>query len=479
MKISPLFLACLFAPALIACSGSEAPAEIMLEVGDNPTPPGDDFVARPAEYASAWAAKELCSRVFVAGGDPQDTIDREVNLVGLAADGFNFRSAEVDIDQGAQTVTVSHPGEPPRQAVYALSQGCVILPRGTDALGFEPVSIEWRGPAADDPWPLGETVTPGVSPIGRDALDAAMERHMDRPGLRAIVVVHQGELVGETYAPGYGAMVPQRGWSTGKSVAATAIGRLVDRGYLNLDDPAPVAAWADDERSQITLRHLVNMSSGLNQQFLDGFTSFFAPSNEHAFVYVEGFDTVADAVEVPPGMFSPGTDYAYRNANPLTATAIGRLAFEANGGEPFAFIAREVFEPLGMRSSLVETDPYGNFITSGAFYTTARDLARLALVHLNGGVLGGTPVLSQEWAEFAYAPSEGFIGYGAFWRNNLDDRFNMPTDAFFANGGFGQKSVAIPSRELVIAQMGFDPLTDFENFELLVNEVVAVVDAID
>ncbi|MEM9730411.1 MAG: hypothetical protein AAF997_17655, partial [Myxococcota bacterium] len=82
-------------------------------------------------------------------------------------------------------------------------------------------------------------------------------------------------------------------------------------------------------------------------------------------------------------------------------------------------------------------------------------------------------------AEFAYAPSEGFIGYGAFWRNNLDDRFDMPTDAFFANGGFGQKSVAIPSRDLVIAQMGFDPLTDFENFEILVNEVVAVVDAIE
>jgi len=451
----------------------------MLEVGHNPTPPGDDFAASSVEYAAAWAAKEICSRVFIAGGDPQTTIDREVNLVGLAAGGFSIGDAELDIDEGAQTVTVDHPGVPVRKAAYALSQGCVILPRSLDQVQFEPRTIEWRGPSADEPWPLGETITRGDSPIDRNALEAALARHMDRPGLRAIVVVHQGELVGETYADGYGPLVPQRGWSTGKSVAATAVLRLIDRGYFGLDDQAPVAAWANDDRRNITIRNLLNMSSGLNQQFLEGFTTFFSSENEHSFIYVEGFDTVADAVEVPPGMFTPGTDYAYRNANPLTVTAIAKLAFEANGGEPFAVIQREVFEPLGMRSSVVETDPYGNFIISGAFYTTARDLARLALMHLDGGVLAGNRVLSEESAAFAYAPSQGFVGYGAFWRNNLDDRFDMPTDAFFANGGFGQKSVAIPSRDLVIAQMGFDPLTDFENFEILVNEVVAVVDAIE
>ncbi|MEM8608786.1 MAG: serine hydrolase domain-containing protein [Myxococcota bacterium] len=450
-----------------------------LDVDDNPTPPGDDFAASSVEYAASWAAKEICSRVFVAGGDPQTTIDTEVNLVGLAAGGFSIGNADVDIDEAAQSVTVAHPGVPARSAVYALSQGCVILPRALDAVQFEPRSIAWQGPSADEPWPLGETLVPGDSPIDRDALDEAMARHMGRQGLRAIVVVHQGELVGETYAPGYGAMVPQRGWSTGKSVAATAVLRLIERGYFGLDDPAPVAAWADDERRNITIRNLLNMSSGLDQQFLDGFTTFFLSENEHSFIYVEGFDVVADAVEVSPGMFTPGTDYAYRNANPLTVTAIAKLAYEANGGEPFSIIQREVFEPLGMRSSLVETDPYGNFIISGAFYTTARDLARLALMHLDGGMFGGERVLTEESAEFAYAPSEGFIGYGAFWRNNLDDRFDMPTDAFFANGGFGQKSVAIPSRDLVIAQMGFDPLTDFENFEILVNEVVAVVDAIE
>jgi CubicO group peptidase (beta-lactamase class C family) len=467
---------------LISTWGGDAFASdgspILLEVPENPTPPGPAFQGEPAEYASAWGAKEICSRVFVAGEDPATTIATELTVIGLAAPGFDVRSAQIDIDDGAMSVTLSHPEQPPRTAVFAQSQGCIILPKSDNTLSFAPQVIDWQGPSADEPWPLGETVVPGDSPIDRDALGSALDRHIRQVGMRAVVVLHRGELVGERYAEGYGPMVPQRGWSTGKSVAATAIGRMVDRGDLELDQPVPVAAWLNDERNQITLRHLVNMSSGLNQQISRAFSDFFRPQNEHAFIYVEGFDIVADAVEVQPGAFEPGTQFAYLNVNPLIATAVARLIYEANGGDGFAFIQREVFEPLGMRSSLVETDPFGNFIISGAFYTTARDLARLALVHLQGGVLGGQRVLSQAWAEFAHAPSPGFVGYGAFWRTGLDFRRNLPPDSYYANGGFGQKSIAIPSRELVIAQMGFDPITEFANFERLVWEVVAIVDAI-
>ncbi|MEM6925716.1 MAG: serine hydrolase domain-containing protein [Myxococcota bacterium] len=453
---------------------------LLLEIDEtHATPPGPGFDGPTSEYASSLSAKMLCSRAFVAGGSPESTVDLELTLFGFAVLGFSIDEVTIDIDEGARTVTVTNEGDPPRTAVYAGSQGCVIQERGASALQFTPVDVPWEGPSADEPWPRGEVLVEGDSAIDRDALTMVIDDHLARRGLRAAVVVHQGELVGEGYAEGYGAMTPQRGWSTGKSVAATALGRLIDRGLIGLDDAAPVAAWQGDARQDITIRHLLNMSSGLDQAFLSGFDTLFMPDNEHSFIYVDGFDVVADAVRVEAGSFEPGTDYAYRNVNPLTVTAIGRMLYEDDGGEPYAFLQREVFEPLGMRSSVAETDPYGNAIISGAFFTTARDLARLALAHLDGGVFGGEQVLSEDWAAFAYAGSPGFEGYGAFWRNNLDDRFNLPTDAFFANGGFGQKAVAIPSRDLVVSQMGFDPLTDFENFEIFVNEVVAVVDAIE
>ena len=451
---------------------------ILLSVDpNNPTPPGPDFSGEPAEYAAVWTAKEVCTRVFGAHENPLPTLANEVSLLGLAAQGFRPDLIELSIDDTKETVTIAHPGQPDRTAVFAESQGCIILPVSADELSFTPKTIQWLGSPEDAPWPLGEVVVEGESPIDKTALAAALDTHIERTGLRAIVVVHQGELVGERYAPGYGAMVPQRGWSTGKSVAATAIGRMIDRGYLELDQKAPVEAWANDERQEITIRNLLNMSSGLDQQFDRALTAFFSPENEHTFIYVEGFDTVADAVEVPPGAFAPGTEYAYRNANPIIATAIARLAFaEESSQDELTFLAREVFEPLGMRSSFVETDIYGNFLISGAFYTTARDLARLALVHLQGGIFGGTRVLSEEWTNFAYAPSPGRESYGAYWRNNIDGQLNLPTDAFFARGGFGQRSIAIPSRDLVIAQLAFDPFTHEENFELFVNEVVDIID---
>ncbi|MEM9212788.1 MAG: serine hydrolase [Cyanobacteria bacterium P01_F01_bin.150] len=458
----------------------ETPPGILLSVNpDNPTPPGPEFSGSPAEYATALVAKEISTRVFGANGDIQPTLATEVTLLGLAASGFNPSLIEVTIDEIQQTVTVSHPGLPDRTAIYTESQGSIILPVGVNDLAFTPQTIEWLGPPEDALWPLGETIVEGDSLIDTAALEAALDTHIERTGIRAIAVVHEGELVGERYAPGYGPFVPQRAWSTGKSVVATAIGRLIDQGYLDLDQTVPVEAWANDERQEITLRNLLNMSSGLDQQFDRSLTAFFSPDNEHTFIYSEGFDTVADAVEVQPGAFAPGTEYAYRNANPLIATAVARLVFaEATSQDELAFFAREVFEPLGMRSSFIETDLHGNFLSSGAFFSTARDLARLALVHLQEGEFGGTQVLSEEWTNFVYQPSPGREDFGAYWRNNINGALDLPTDAFFASGGFGQRAIAIPSRDLVISQLAFDPFTDDQNFELFVNEVVGIVDAI-
>src|SRR5918999_4279608 len=130
----------------------------------NPTPPGPEFDGGPPEYASAFAAKELCSRVLIAGQDPEPILT-DLRQASALAPGFAIDSADIRIDRRRKTVTVDHPGQPARTARRARSQGCVILPAWSGRLHFKPRRYRWRGPGARRPWPAGEQVRHGRSDI--------------------------------------------------------------------------------------------------------------------------------------------------------------------------------------------------------------------------------------------------------------------------------------------------------------------------
>jgi CubicO group peptidase (beta-lactamase class C family) len=445
----------------------------------NPTPPGPEFDGQPPEYASAFAAKELCSRVLIAGREPEPILT-DLRQASALAPGFAIDTARIDIDRARQTVTVHHPGQPPRSAVRAKSQGCNILPAYSGRLHHKPRRFPWRGPPASAPWPLGEQLWQGSSDIDRATLDAALEAYVRRPGTRGVVVVHRGELVGERYAPGFGPHVPQRSWSVAKSITATLAGLLVDRRLLRLDARAPIPAWAGDARRAITVRQLLNMSSGLKQNQFEGTErslETFTPESEHAFIYFDGFDTYADALEAPLEV-PPGSRWQYRNANVLSLAYAMRRVVKRAGGDPQPWPQRRLLEPLGMRSTTLETDPYGHFIASGTAFTTPRDLARLGLLHLNRGVLAGRRLLSRRWVDFVRTPAPTEPGYGGFWwLNHESEEFpSLPPDAYFASGAFGQNVLVIPSHRLVIARMGWNVPDDQPGLDAFARAVLVAVE---
>ena len=425
-----------------------------------PTPPGPEFEGDPAEYASAFAAKEICSRALIAGQDPGPIVN-DLRGASALAPGFAIDTAEIEIDRDRRLVTVAHPGQPPRGAVRARDQGCVILPSYSGRLHFRPRALPWRGPPRAAPWPAGERVSHGRSDIDQATLGLALDTYIRREGARAVVVVHEGELVGERYAPGFGPFVQQRSWSTAKSITATIVGLLVDRGRLRLDRRPPrLPEWRGDERRGITLRHLLNMSSGLKQNQYEGTArslETFTPESEHAFIYFDGFDTYKDALEAPLEV-APGTRWQYRNANVLAAAASAKRVLARRGKHLSAWAQRRLLEPLGMRTTTLETDPYGQFIASGTAFTTARDLARLGLVHLQDGRWSGRRFLSRRWARFVRTPAPTAPHYGGFWWiNSGQEAFpSLPADAYYASGAFGQAALVIPSHELVIARMGWN-----------------------
>jgi CubicO group peptidase (beta-lactamase class C family) len=446
----------------------------------NPTPPGPEFDGEPAEYASAFAAKELCSRVLIAGRPPEPILT-DLRQASALAPGFAIDTARITIDRRRNTVTVAHPGQPPRSATRAKSQGCSILPAYSNRLHFKPRRFGWRGPPAQRRWPLGERVWHGRSDIDRPALDAALDAYVNRPGTRGLVVVHRGELVGERYAPGFGPRVPQRSWSVAKSLTATLAGLLVDRRLLRLDKRPPIPAWGRDARRAITVRQLLNMSSGLKQNQFEGSArsaETFTPESEHAFIYFDGFDTYLDAIEARLEV-PPGTRWQYRNANVLSLAHAMRRVVRKAGGDPQSFPQRRMLEPLGMRSTTLETDPYGHFIASGTAFTTPRDLARVGMLHLQAGRFGGRRLLSKRWVNFVRSPAPTEPGYGGFWwRNHESSTFtSLPPSVYFASGAFGQNILVIPSHRLVIARMGWNVPDDNEGMNAFARSVLLAVEA--
>ena len=279
---------------------------------------------------------------------------------------------------------------------------------------------------------------------------------------RAVVALHRGRIVAERYAQGWGPYTPQIAWSMGKSVAATLIGVLVQQGVLSLDQPAPIDEWKGprDPRRAIRVRDLLNMSSGLD------FTNFgldprssYTADNEHFRIYFDALDVFAHSINQPL-RYPPGTVWRYRNSDPLTLMALARRSLEAKGTDWLSFPQRQLFDRIGARSFVLETDAWGNFIVTGFDYGGARDWARLGLLYLRNGVWDGQRILPDNWATFVSTPAAGdpSRGYGGlFWINRGGARPKLPADAYWMAGHMGQTVLIIPSRDFVLVRLGPSP----------------------
>ena len=224
--------------------------------------------------ATGLVSHVLCSETFVAGLDPDRTFVETVATtpgVRLLRPGLRY-----EVDRSRRTVRTTLLGRFAMEAAYHDGVGCtMVLPGATAAPAPTPAPV---GPA---PTPVAES--PTAEPASA-ALRAAVERAFAEPpegpprGTKAVVVMHQGRIVAERYAPGYGPDTPMLSWSMAKSVVNALVGILVRQGRLSIAGPAPVPEWRDpsDPRHPITIEHLMRMDSGLA---LDETNSGFDPAS--------------------------------------------------------------------------------------------------------------------------------------------------------------------------------------------------------
>jgi CubicO group peptidase (beta-lactamase class C family) len=428
------------------------------------------FVVNAPTVASGVAAQIACAGVFVSGRSLDDVTTHDVARLSPLIVGMNYT-----LDRKADSVSASMFGLATRTSFYRPGLGCTLLVQSTpDALRRQAAGIsEPPRKLRAAMWPAGDRVDLQNIPAGLDraALTRAVAESFtdDTPDhavdTRAIVVVYDGRIVAERYAPGFTADMPLLGWSASKSVEATLVGTFVASGKISLDAPAPVAAWKSpgDPRGKITLRNLLNMSSGL---------AFFEP-------YLPGSDSTAMLYESPdmgayaaakPLAHPPGTVWSYSSG---TANLLSRIAFEQAGGtlkDYDAYARAHIFDPAGMTSARFEPDESGNFVGSSYLYASARDWARFGLLYLNRGTINGTRVFPAWWADFVRTPAAAAKekNYGAqFWLNGIRDgkRWfpHLPDDYYAAEGHNDQFVAIFPSRKAVIVRLGWSIADDSFN----------------
>ncbi len=455
----------------------------------------DDGAAHERSHIAGMAAHHICSGVFVVGRDYERSVEEVVAQDIRRFELFNWQD-DFEYAVNFETGTASVSGEDfgTRSAEYNGDQGCTILPADLDDVTYEPRVVERLSPdPAVTPWPTGDVGAyhdPPPPEVDMAALEAALDWTMAQTehNTRALVVIYAGKILGERYAPGFTRNTPQISWSQGKSIASALVGAAIQAGHLDagLDDPVPVPEWQGegDPRREIRIRDILNMSSGLD--FLNlGLTDSLSwtHTNEHFRIYFEGIDVFEHAIDQPMDTL-PGAIFRYRNSDPLTANHIVREAVEARGEDWLTYPQRILFDRIGARNYVLETDAWGNFIITGYDYGSAWDWARFGLLHLWDGVWptpdgGSDRILPEGWAEFVSTPAPGAeaLEYGGlFWLNRGGSLPRAPEDAYWAAGFMGQYTAIIPSRDLVIVRLGPSPGNTGAYLSDIIGEVTAAID---
>ncbi|MBX3576807.1 MAG: serine hydrolase [Rhizobiaceae bacterium] len=405
--------------------------------------------------ATGYSAKIVCSNVFIARRDAADVLAVDVQAPGHPI----LKLVNVSVDADKKTVSAGLFGLfGGGLAVARDGFGCATVPDG-DLAAVPPVPAVQPAAATTGIWPEGIAVEPSQDPALAAILD---DTSLTGPGMRAVVVVHNGRIIGERYGAGFSAETPLLGWSMTKSVTAAIIGTLVRDGKLSLDGNELLEPWKADKRGLIELGDLTSMSSGLefNEDYGD-------VTDVTRMLYLE--PDMAGFAAAKPQTADRGTVWSYSSGTTLILSRIWQNAF-ASPQEALAWPRTALFDPIGMKSAVLETDARGTFVGSSYLYATARDWARFGLFMIQDGTWNGQAILPVDyvrWMRSEVPASKGEYGNGQVWLHgpsggtpdgeDPDAGFDLPQDAYWFLGHDGQSIAVVPSKKLVVVRLGLTP----------------------
>lgn len=394
--------------------------------------------------ATGYVAHSLCTRLFVSEQNEARVIANVLEPKLTPLD----KIWHLDINHQEKSVAVSAPffaGLNQATAIYRKNIGCTLVVDNQLA----DIHIQTL---SEEPHPDRLIKTSEIG-AAKDFTQALFNE--DQLSLRsknntyAALVFHDGQLIAEQYAEGLGPDNRLLAWSMSKTVIALLLGMLEQDGKIKLDSPMPFIDWQGSDKQQISLRHLLNMTSGLKwhedyEKTSDVGRMMYLSSNQAE--YVKSHELIH-----PPGSyFYYSTGDSMLIADYLTKQIGGSLQ------HVYDFYQKELFQKLAIHNAFIEVDESGTLIGGARVIMSPRDWGKIGQLMLQQGTWKGEQLVSKQWIRFMTTGSAATDLYGG--QTWLYDSSVMgagiPKDTFFLYGYQGQYVVVIPSLKLVVVRQG-------------------------
>jgi len=409
------------------------------------------------DLISGFSAKSIASGHFIDQRSQEliENGDNDIPLIDLATN---------TIDEKSYSSSATVYGLKERKAIFREGLGATLINDDFD-LDNSYVTPKRNFTNTNLPFPYGQkeqndTVFKNID-YGR--LQKAVTSAFDKKGVkdkrtRSVIVIYKDKIIAEKYTEGFNANSKILGWSMTKSLTATYFGILQKQGKIDILRPAPVAEWANDDRSKITLNNLLHMNSGLEWE--------------------ENYETICDATKmlfqeadmsksqrIKPLVGRPNHTWNYSSGTTNLLSGILRSRFKTQQ-EYLDFWYASLIDKIGMHSMIVESDMAGNFVGSSYGWATTRDWAKFGLLYLHKGNWNGEQLFDESWAKYVATPTNNSRGkYGAHFWLNVDGGFpDLPRDFYRCSGFQGQMVAVFPSHDLVVVRMGLSEAFDFNGF---------------
>lgn len=306
-------------------------------------------------------------------------------------------------------------------------------------------------PTDDSEWPW-ETVTPESQGIQSDNL-TRMVNYIEENNLAidSIIIYKNGTIPFETYFEPYSKDFTHNLKSTSKGVISALVGIAIREGYIeSLDESVityfPEYKFRDPRVSEITIRDLLTMSSGLkwNENGLNSMYTFFVSKR------------IVPRVLNLPVETEPGSTFNY---NTGLTHLLSAIISRASGMSTLAFAEEYLFKPLDINNVQWDQDRNGVYIGGSELFMTPRAMTKFGVMYLQNGMYSGQQVVPAEWVrESTTTKIEGSfhgaqIQYGYLWWLYVGNPLFTYLDkegAFLAMGVHGQRIFIHPELDMVV-----------------------------
>lgn len=261
---------------------------------------------------------------------------------------------------------------------------------------------------------------------------------------QGVVVIKNGIIIGEKYAEGYTLNSHGTSWSMAKSYYAALVGISIQRGEIgSLDDPASkYLEYYKDERSKITIRDLLNMSSGLD-----------FPSHEHEKMFFQ--KSHLDYAKNVGVEKEAGLKFEYNNVNSMI---IGDILYVVTGIKADKLLVERILDPIGASNYKLWKDEMGAVLTYCCVDMTPRDYSKIGLLFARNGNWEGSQIIPEgfinETFQTVWETPSRFSDYKRYyslhwWVSKYDDESKI----FNTSGKFGQYTFVDRDNDVVVTRI--------------------------